>query len=93
MSSEKKTLLRVLRYEYIHMLFPRLMCAEGSELLENLASPVMCELCVGSVAVRGPTPPGLYLFRGDLVRVGRQGQRDSSAEGVPEDAPVWYMLT
>ncbi len=69
------------------------MRAEVSELLENLASPVMCEFCVGSVAVRGPTPPGLDLFRGDLVRVGRQGRRDPSAEGVPEDAPVWYMLT
>ncbi len=69
------------------------MRAEVLELLENLAPPLMCELCVGSVAVRGPTPPGLDLFRGDLVRVGRQGRWDPSAEGVPEDAPVWYMLT
>ncbi len=75
------------------MSFPRLVHAERSEFLENLASSVMCELCVGSVAVRGPAPPGLDLFGGDHVRVGRQGRRDSSPEGVPEDVPVWYMFT
>ncbi len=75
------------------MSFPRLVLADRSKFLENLASPVMRELCVGPVAVRGPTPPGLDFFGGDHVRVGRQGRRDTSSEGVPEDAPVRYMLT